>query len=37
MAKTTEDVKGKMTGEDGEAFEGEVPIAEVEKEICAII
>ena len=33
MAKTTEDVKGKLTGEDGEPFEGDVPIADVEKEI----
>jgi hypothetical protein len=37
MAKTTEDVKGKLTGEDGEPFEGDVPIVDVEKEIQSMI
>ena len=37
MAKTTEDVKAKMVGEDGEPYEGDVPIGNVEKEICSII
>lgn len=36
MKAITEQVKVKLTPEDGE-FEGEVPIADVEKEVCDLI
>jgi len=37
MKAVTEQIKASLAGEDGEAFEGDIPIGDVEKKVCETI